>query len=156
MKVIKPKKLDPTVIIGFPSGHIHFSPFYKWEIAQNRPKKCTISKSTFVKSTPFQVTKNAKLSFSDLFSSSKNHTKTKKSKIHQVFQKTMFLTRKTASRSCKILTNIILYHLHLTKMDWSLLICIVGQFQCNAMGLPSIIMSPLCFHGFSTCYCTKL
>ena len=39
---------------------------------------------------------------------------------YRVFHKTMFLTRKSTSRSYKILINIILYHLHLAKMDWLL------------------------------------
>ena len=36
---------------------------------------------------------------------------------YRVFHKTMFLTWKMPLRSYKILTNIILYHLYLTKLD---------------------------------------
>ena len=45
---------------------------------------------------------------------------------YRVFQKTMFFKWKTALGSYKILTNIFLYHLHLTKLDWLLPQCIVG------------------------------
>ena len=39
---------------------------------------------------------------------------------YRVFQKTIFLTWKTLSRSYKILTNIILYHLHLSRCQGKL------------------------------------
>ena len=48
---------------------------------------------------------------------------------YRVFQKTMFLTRKTASRSYKISNNIIFCHIHLTNMDWSLLIVLWDNFN---------------------------
>ena len=61
---------------------------------------------------------------------------------YRVFQKTMFLTWKTASRRVKILTNILFIWLSWTGHYFNIL-------WANFNWLSSIIMSPLCFHGFS-------
>ena len=72
---------------------------------------------------------------------------------YRVFQNPIFLTRKTAPRSYKILTK---YHLISSSFDKTGLV--ITYMYCGpiSMGPSSIIMSPLCFHGFSICYCTKL